>query len=142
MYKKAITAILFLLISATVALAADRCSNCNMKPEAGSRSTITFKMKDGSEKSFCSLYCASRAKEREGGGSISAITVKDYLTCETLAAESAVWVEGSDAPEPMGENSHVAFKDKKAASDFARKHGGRVVPFEKAYGGAVREWKH
>jgi nitrous oxide reductase accessory protein NosL len=141
MYRKVILAALLLLIAASVAFAEDRCTNCNMKLEPGSRSTVTFKMTDGPERRFCSLYCASRAKEREGG-SISGITVQDYLTGETLAADSAAWVQGSDAPEPMGEKSHVPFKDKKSAAAFAKKHGGKVVSFKQAYRDAVREWKH
>ena len=142
MRKKVLLTILFLAVSSSIVLAGDRCSNCNMRLEAGSRSTITFKMTDGSERQYCSLYCASRSKEREAGGSISGITVHDYLTGETLSVDSAIWVQGSDVPEPMGERSHVAFEDRKSAAAFARKHGGKVVSFKEAYRDAVREWKH
>ncbi len=141
MYKKIVPAILVILMFASVALAEDHCGNCGMNVNAGSKSTITLKMNDGTAKQLCSLYCYSRLKERDGGA-IKDVTVKDYVTGEELSVESAVWADGSDAPEPMGDKSHVAFKDHSAAVVFVRKHGGKVASFNEAYKDTLSEWKH
>lgn len=131
-----------LLVAATsaTAQAAERCDNCMMKVADSSAYRVALSFRDGSVKVMCSLYCASMEAERHGDA-VTGMSVRDYVTGETLDAADAVWVVGSDAKAMMSEVSRIAFKDKEAAEAFMKEHGGSAVDFQTAYAGSVSEWK-
>jgi hypothetical protein len=138
--KKTLLLIVALLMFAGIAYAEERCANCMMKVFDDSPYRISATFEDGTVKPLCSLFCGSIERERAEGATVE-LTVVDYNTGETLRAEDAVWVEGSDIRAMMSDEPRVAFKDTASAEAFVREHGGNIVSFEDVYQHSVNEWK-
>jgi nitrous oxide reductase accessory protein NosL len=57
---------------------------------------------------------------------ITAITVTDFYTLESIPAKEAYYVTGSSLYGPMG-NELIPFKTKEAAENFMRDHQGEAI---------------
>jgi transcription elongation factor Elf1 len=100
----------------------------------------------------CCPRCGMHAQLRETQGSSSAAWATDVNTGESVAAESATYVEGGDAQycthgdqpmtrEPNGVSMRdydrclptlAAFKTPQEAEAYQQQHGGRVLTFAQA----------
>ncbi|HLG97872.1 MAG TPA: hypothetical protein VKX49_16280 [Bryobacteraceae bacterium] len=122
----------------------EQCYACLRAIHAHSR---TVAIVNGKPRTFCCPACALSEHEQEGKP-IRVTELTSYLTGEKLTPDEAFIVKGSDvnmcahARELVDEEkrpadlhydrcspSMLAFKQKSAAMEFARQHGGQVSPF-------------
>jgi copper chaperone NosL len=132
--------ILFLLGASHVMPAAERegCSVCGMYLDLYARTLFVISLDDGSIRSACSLACAARIMN-EDNAHVKDVKVANFLTGELIDARSAFFLEGSDVPGVMSSTSRVAFSSQKAARDFRKRHGGRIVTFDEAVRDQLKE---
>ncbi len=125
------------------------CDVCGRGLQAGHASTIL--LKNGKELQACCPRCALHYEQHHPGELIG-VVVADHATGGPLAAQRAVYVEGSDAmtcipqsatpPREPGINyetvydrclpSLAAFRNEDEARRFAAVHGGRVLSYAQA----------
>jgi copper chaperone NosL len=131
---------LFLFAAFSPAPAAERegCVLCGMYLDIYAKTRYTITLDDGSSQSTCSLTCAARIIN-EHKGRTRDVKVADYLTGKMIDAQSAFFLEGSDVPGVMSNTSRIAFPSKKAVQDFRKKHGGRIITFDKAVRNELKE---
>ena len=87
---------------------------------------------NGKVKQFCSLHCLVEAglnNDRE----LKNIQVVDVKSLKFIPVSKATYVVGSSKKGTMSMKSKYAFAKKKDAKEFAKKFGGKVVDFKKAY---------
>jgi nitrous oxide reductase accessory protein NosL len=130
--------LLFLALSPAPAAEREGCVLCGMYLDIYAKTRYTITLDDGSSKSTCSLACAARIMN-EHKGRIRDVKTADYLTGKLIDARSAFILEGSDVPGVMSNTSRIAFPSKKAAQDFRKKHGGRIITFDEAVRNELRE---
>jgi copper chaperone NosL len=131
---------LFLFTAFSPAPAAERegCVLCGMYLDIYAKTRYTITFDDGSSQSTCSLACAARIMN-EHKGRTRDVKVGNYLSGELIEARSAFYLEGSDVPGVMSNTSRIAFPSKQAAQDFRKKHGGRIITFDKAVQNELKE---
>ena len=121
-----------LFIFVTAALAAETCELCGMNLQKYAKTVHRLTFANGSQKSVCSIACASRMMRDAGEDQVRKIEASDYRSGKMINARRATYVEGSDAPPVMSMVSRVAFGSKADAAAFVKKHGGVAVDFDTA----------
>ncbi len=131
---------LLLLTTAFPAPAAERdgCAICGMYLDLYAKTSYTITFDDGSSRSTCSLACAARIISDQKGH-IKDIKAGDFVSGELIDARSAFILEGSDIRGVMSSTSRIAFSSLKAAQDFQKKHGGKIVTFDEALRSQLKE---
>jgi hypothetical protein len=123
---------------------AEQCYGCMRAVHAHSK---TIALVNGHPKVFCCPACALSWRARPGE-TFRITRLTSFLTGQTLSADSAYVVKGSDTAtcEPPREligsdqrpasvaydrcsPSLIAFAKRTEAADFARQHGGQVAAF-------------
>ena len=117
----------------TTARTAEReeCVICGMYLDLYERTRLVILFNDDTTKSTCSLACAAKVIN-QNRGRIKGVKVADFLTGKLLDADKAYFLEGSDIPGVMSYTSRVAFSSKTQASTIQKKHGGRIITFDRA----------
>jgi hypothetical protein len=125
------------------------CGICGRQVYPKMQATVF--LKDSSRIVTCCPRCALHARAQRPSG-VARIAVADYNTGETVSADQATFVEGSDVeccrPDPNSTPREPgveydlkfdrclpglhAFKSETAALDFQRQYHGRVLSFERA----------
>ena len=105
------------------------CANCGMKLPMFYK-TNHAAIVNGKQKQYCSIHCL--AEDIIDGKKVEDIKVVDNTTLKFIPAKNAFYVVGSKKPATMSKVSKYAFGSKKAAQEFAKKFGGKVVSFEEA----------
>jgi len=85
---------------------------------------------DGKVKQFCSLHCLVEEGLKH---KLKDIKVVDVTSLKFTDAKNATYVVGSSVKGTMTMKSKYAFANKADAQKFAKKFGGEVVSFDKAY---------
>ena len=113
---------------------------------------------NGHEVAACCPRCGMHAQVNQEQGKPGAAFATDVNTGESIAAESATYVEGGDVQycthgdQPMARDPHgvsmreydrclptlAAFKTLQEANAYQQQHGGRVLTYEQALA-SVRE---
>lgn len=127
-----LAAIVVVVLFGTAVLAAETCELCGMKLAKYWKTVHKLTLVDGSQKSVCSIACASRMMQKKGDGQVAGIAVVDYRTDKLVNARTATYVEGSDLKPVMSMVSRVAFHAAADARQFSTKHGGVMMGFQKA----------
>jgi len=109
----------------------ESCAVCGMYLDLYERTHFVILFNDDTTKSTCSLACAAMVIN-QNKGRIKGVKVADFLTGKLLDADKAYFLEGSDIPGVMSYTSRIAFFSKTQASTFQKKHGGRIVTFDRA----------
>lgn len=113
-----------------------RCPVCGMYPARSPRWAAQIIFKDGAAHFFDSpinLFIFLGKVERYNKGysvsDVAARYVTDFATGQSINAERAIFVHGSNALGPMRDSDLPAFAERQAAVAFARIHGGKVLGF-------------
>ncbi len=109
----------------------ESCAVCGMYLDLYGKTRLVILFNDDTTKSTCSLACAARLIN-QNEGRIKGVKVADFLTGKLLDADKAYFLEGSDIPGVMSYTSRVAFSSKTLAATFQKKHGGRIITFDRA----------
>jgi hypothetical protein len=134
---------------------ADTCPFCDRMVH----SVTAYRLKvDGHEVTACCPRCGMHAMVNHENGKPGSARATDVITGESVAAESATYVEGGDLQYCMHGNQPVtrepngvsvreydrclptlaAFKNPQEADLYQKQHGGRVLSYEQALA-SVRE---
>lgn len=120
------------------------CPNCGMSLPKFWKTSHAVKMKDGSYRQFCSIYCLVEQMEitelREKKDQIMQILVVDVPTLKYMDAKEAFYVVGSSKSGTMTVDSKYAFKNEKDAKMFAKNFGGKLTDFDGAYALAIKDF--
>jgi nitrous oxide reductase accessory protein NosL len=133
-----ILAVLFLVITCGSSMGLETqpgdgsCAVCGMKVTDTSRSRARIVYTDGKQEEFCNFRCALVQMQRYPERKRESLLVADHATGSLIDAASATWVVGGEAPGPMGSTANRAFAREEEAREFAREHGGDVMPFDAA----------
>jgi copper chaperone NosL len=112
------------------------CPACGMNLFQFYKTSHAVKLKDGSYRQYCSLYCLvdeltfeylSDKKDQ-----IEQIIVVDAKTTKQTDANKAFYIIGSKMPGTMSIQSKYAFKEKSDALEFQKKYGGELMSFDEA----------
>ena len=111
-------------------------------PECGMTLPMFYKTNhvatvDGKVKQFCSLHCLV---EEGLNHKLQDIKVVDVKSLKFIDVKSATYVVGSSIKGTMTMKSKYAFANKKDADKFAKKFGGKVMNFDKAYAIALKAY--
>jgi len=137
--------ILFLVLTVSAALAADRvenpkpCKQCGMDRVAFSYSRMLILYADGTTTGTCSLNCAAVEMKENKGKQVKSLRVADYNSKKLLDARAATWVIGGNKSGVMTAVPKWAFANKDDAQRFVKENGGRVTNFDEALNLALRE---
>jgi nitrous oxide reductase accessory protein NosL len=112
----------------------ERCPVCEMFPARYPRNRAQIHTREKTVYHFCSTQCLfaflkDSAPYAGQPATPFLIWVADNETRELISARTAYYVVGSREMGPMGHEG-FAFGHKDRAAAFARKHGGRVLPFK------------
>lgn len=115
-----------------------RCPVCGMYPARSRDWAAQVIFKDNGDAQFfdspLSLFIylqdVGRFTKGRNAGDIGAVFVTDSASGAWVQAETAVYVQGSDALGPMRAGNLPAFAESGAAQGFADKRGGRLLRFE------------
>lgn len=83
---------------------------------------------DGKTHQYCSIHCMFEEALKKGI-EVKDPKVVDNSTMKFIDATKAYYVVGSNKPATMSTQSKYAFGTKKAAENFAKKFGGKVMPY-------------
>ena len=113
----------------------DRCPVCNMYPARYPKHKCQIITKQKNVYHFCSTQCLFeflRHAQKYVKTDVKPfrIWVIDFPAGVRISGKTAYYVVGSGKQGPMGYEA-FAFDKKKAAGDFARKEGGKVLTFSK-----------
>ncbi|SFV63829.1 hypothetical protein MNB_SV-3-511 [hydrothermal vent metagenome] len=103
------------------------CPHCGMTLPMFYKTNYTVKVQ-GKIKQYCSLHCLAEAMAQ--GEKVTNIQVVDTTTLKFIDAQKASYVVGSSKAATMSKVSKYAFADKADAQAFAKKFGGKVMPFK------------
>ena len=111
----------------------DSCPVCNMYPARYPKSKCQIMAKDKKVYHFCSTQCLfeflkNAKKYAKSEVKPVLIWVVDYPSGPWIGARAAYYVVGSKVQGPMGHEA-FPFDKKKAAEEFAKKEGGKVLVF-------------
>lgn len=109
-----------------------KCAVCGADLQKHSHTLCIAVFEDGTEKTYCSLYCLAIGLLKEGKVT-EEVEVADYLTGELIPSEKAFFLAGSDIPS-RGPVSIIAFSSTEDLMKYYEKHGGSVLHFCDAYG--------
>ena len=129
------------------------CLACSRPIHSHSRVTALV---DGERRSYCCLACA-QSERQQTGEHVEVVELTDYEGGQRLKPMAAVIVRGGDVNPCLAHHAAVtadkqplhahfdrcspsmlAFADADKARDFAREHGGQVVPFRELAAGFDR----
>jgi nitrous oxide reductase accessory protein NosL len=120
------------------------CPNCGMYLPKFYKTSHMAKLKDGSVRQYCSIYCLVEESEittlRGKKDSIDKIMVVDVESLKYIDVKDAHYVVGSKKAGTMTFVSKYAFKSKESAQKFATKNGGQLMNFEQAYNVALTDF--
>ena len=111
----------------------DHCSVCNMYPARFPRHKCQLITQAKKIYHFCSTQClfeflSHTRKYAKKDVAPFRIWVTDFPSGVWISGKTAYYVIGSGKLGPMGREA-IVFEKKKAAGDFTRKEGGKVLPF-------------
>ncbi len=136
--KKAVFLIvlLFLLIPNMVlagsGIERHSCKVCGMYTDVYHDTSCQLIMKDGTKIDTCGVVCMLRIINDEGGpDAFSSISVRDWVSKETVQAGGATYVIGSSLIPDMLPNI-IAFKNIDDARAFREKEEGNILNFTQA----------
>lgn len=112
--------------------AREDCGVCGMWIDQYMHTRHVLVESDGTRVSFCSFTCAARYIKKNAAD-VKQLQAADYLNAELVEAEDAFYLVGSDAPPVMSYTSIIAFSNGKAAKDFQKLHGGRIMTFAEVF---------
>ena len=115
------------------------CIYCGMSQANYGHSWVIIKHDDGSESGVCSIHCAAIDMALHSALPVFKITVGDYDTKRQIDADKAYWVIGGEKLGVMTARAKWAFRTKKAADNFMKKHGGRPATFEEVLRAAFED---
>ena len=115
------------------------CSSCGMDLVKFYKTSHAAKV-NGKMKQFCSIHCL--AETIKNGAEVTDIQVVDAKTLNWIDAKKAYYVVGSKVKGTMSHVSKYAFAAKADAENFVKKHGGKIMNFEKALEIAKKDFKH
>ncbi|OGL42475.1 MAG: hypothetical protein A2042_09155 [Candidatus Schekmanbacteria bacterium GWA2_38_11] len=123
----------------------EKCALCGRDVHEITKTLVTFE--EGKDEKACCIKCALKY-EAESSKKALAIRVPDFNTGETIEAEKAFYVVGSDITPCCSQKvmidqakmpfvlcydrclpSVIAFKTKEEAIKFMKEHGGRISIF-------------
>jgi nitrous oxide reductase accessory protein NosL len=120
------------------------CPNCGMYIPKFYKTSHVAKLKDGTVRQYCSLYCLVEESEittlRGKKDTIKKIMVVDVESLKYIDVKDAHYVVGSKKKGTMTFTSKYAFKNKSSAKAFAKKNGGQLMSYEKAYNVALTDF--
>lgn len=120
------------------------CPNCGMFLPKFYRTGHAVRLKDGTARQYCSIYCLVEEMEftelRGKKNTIDQVMVVDNESLKFIDAKQAHYVVGSSKSGTMTTTSKYAFKDKAAAEKFAKENGGSVTGFDGAYEAALGDF--
>ncbi len=90
-------------------------------------------------KQYCSIHCVMHDNELNKTN-LKNLRVVDTNSLEFIPALKAYYVVGSSKPATMSRVSKYAFSKKSEATTFAKKFGGKIVKFYKAYDEATKDF--
>lgn len=111
----------------------DHCSVCNMYPARYPRHKCQIVTKEKKLHHFCSTQCLFEFLKHPREYAKKEVVpfriwVTDFPAGVWIGGKTAYYVVGSRQMGPMGPEA-IAFDKKKAAGDFARQEGGKVLTF-------------
>lgn len=113
------------------------CGKCGMLPAKYPQWHSQIIFTDGSMIPFDGCKCMfgfllemAQYDKQHTRADVAAVWVKDFLSGEWLAADSANFVVGSDVMGPMGKEL-IPFAERLAAVKFQQEHGGSLELFDK-----------
>ena len=111
----------------------DHCSVCNMYPARYPRHKCQIITREKEIYHFCSSQCLFEFLKHTRNYATKDVApfriwVVDFANGVWIGGKTAYYVVGSGKLGPMGHEA-IAFDKKKAAGDFARKEGGKVLAF-------------
>ncbi len=114
------------------------CQKCGMSLPMFYRTNHVATV-DGKVEQFCSMYCL--VEEMNSGKKVTDVQVVDNATLKCIPVEKAFYVVGSSKPATMAKKiSKYAFGTEKAAVEFARKFGGKVMHYTDALSIAKKDF--
>jgi copper chaperone NosL len=120
----------------------DRCPVCGMYPARYPRHKCQMITRGEEKYHFCSTQClfeflGHTRKYAHKDVAPFRIWVIDFPAGVWISGKTAYYVVGSGKQGPMGYEA-IAFDKKKAAGDFARKEGGKVLTFSQVTIDAIK----
>jgi nitrous oxide reductase accessory protein NosL len=120
------------------------CPNCGMYLPKFYKTSHVARLKDGTIRQYCSMYCLVEefevTKYRGKSNLLDKVMVVDVTSLKYIDAKDAFYVVGSKVGGTMTMMSKYAFGKKTDAQKFANKNGGMIVDFEKAYDSAISDF--
>jgi nitrous oxide reductase accessory protein NosL len=112
------------------------CPVCGMSIRKFYKTSHTAKLKDGTNRQYCSMRCLvfDHKKHHIKPDSLKAV---DNKTEKQIQVKDAFYVVGSDISGTMSKISKLPFSRKNDALRFIKEHGGRVKTFDKTFKLAV-----
>jgi len=115
----------------------ESCPACGMNLFQFYKTSHAVKLKDGTYRQYCSLYCLVDEMTFEylsdKQDQIEEIIVVDAKTTKQLDAKKAFYIIGSKMPGTMSIQSKYAFKEKSDALEFQKKYSGKLMSFDEAF---------
>jgi len=108
------------------------CPECGMTLHMFYKTNHVGVTKNGKVKQYCSLHCLVEDKIKNHRH-FKNKKVVDVTSLKFINVGKAFYVVGSSKKGTMSKKSKYAFKNKADAEAFAKKFGGKVVRFKKAY---------
>ncbi|QOG11865.1 nitrous oxide reductase accessory protein NosL [Arcobacter sp. FWKO B] len=113
------------------------CPNCGMNLPKFYKTNHAVKLKDGSYRQYCSIYCLVEEMEltvlKGKHDTIENILVVDVTSLKFIDAKKAYYVVGSSVKGTMTMTSKYAFEKIEDAIAFEQTYGGEVKSFDEAY---------
>lgn len=110
----------------------DRCGLCGMVVSRYREFAAAIMLDDDATFYFCGTQCMLRAWLKpeiflaSSRGRIARVVVTDYFSGRHIDGVTAIYVRGSDVPDPMGP-SLIALAGEDDARAFIGRHGGEMV---------------
>ena len=130
--------ILLVIISTTYAMKGKWCPLCGMNLKMFLQTNHRLTLKDGGSLVFCSFHCSATYYSKNPD-KIAKWEVIEYGDKRFIDAKKAYFLIGSNLPGTMTSVSKLAFKSKKRATEYMKKHGGKIVSFDKALKYALQD---
>lgn len=126
-----IAAAMTVMFAAAIHAQRKECAVCGMWMDQYMHTRFVIHLKDKTTHEFCGISCAHKYI-RENASKVKKIMAADYQNAKLINAESAFYVEASDAPPVMSAVSWVAFSSESRAMEFIKSHGGKLRTFKEA----------
>jgi copper chaperone NosL len=120
------------------------CPNCGMYIPKFYKTSHVARLKDGTIRQYCSMYCLVEefeiTKYRGKKDLLDKVMVVDVSSLKYIDAKSAYYVVGSKVKGTMTMMSKYAFAKKSDAEAFNKKNGGKILNFDQAYETALTDF--